>query len=215
MTQRSDEWLHIKKGEVSGTQAKGLMGTPKAKITAMYDILGESLTVGIDNNDHYESPMERGNRLEPEARMAYEDVTGYTVDEVGFCQHDLHDGIGNSPDGLVGEHGAIEIKCPEHTNYMRYWINLEIDGDDNVVFAGFNTTEIPDDYIWQVVQYFLVNEKLEWLDFVSYNPDIASYPMHIIHVTREQLAPQMEKLLVKEVVFVENKINILSKIVKF
>jgi putative phage-type endonuclease len=212
MTQRSEEWQFIRKGKVSGTQAKGMMGTSPARITAMYENLGESLKVGVDS-DEYESPIARGNRLEPEAREAYELQTGRIVDEIGFAEHETENQLGNSPDGLVGDDGAIEIKCPEHTNYMRYWLNLEeIDG--RIAYVGINK-EIPKDYLWQVAQYFLVNEKLQWLDFIVYNPDITVYPMHVIHVTREDMQPSIDALLSKELTFIEDKQNILGNIIEF
>lgn len=210
MTQRSDEWLQVKKGKVSGTQLKDLMGTPLKQRDAIYDILGESLKTGIDNNDYYESPMERGNRLEPEARAAYEALTGLEVREVGFLESDAHERVGNSPDGLVGEHGAIEIKCPEHKNYMKYWLDIDV-----VNFTWTLNMSIPEEYIWQIVQYFVVNEKLQWLDFVAYNPDIPVHPIHVIRVTREELAEKMKQAEDKEAVFVTGINKLLGSIVEF
>lgn len=210
--QKSDEWLHVKKGKISGTQAKGLMGTPASEITTIYDLLGERLKVGVDNGE-YESPIDRGNRLEPEARMLYEDMTGNSVKEIGFAEHESYANIGNSPDGFVGEDGAIEIKCPEHTNYMRYWLNIE-KGEDGLYAATVNAI-IPKDYVWQVAQYFLVNEKIQWLDFIVYNPDIAMYAMHIIHVTRQQMQENIDILLPKEIILLKSVENILEGIIEF
>lgn len=195
--QQSPAWLQLKKGKISGTQLKGLMGTPKARQEALYDIIGERLKVGID--DEYEHPIDRGNRLEPFAVAAYEMEMGTAVDRTGFCQKDGEDHVGNSPDGLIGETGALEIKCPEHKNHIKYWL----------------TNEIPDDYIWQVVQYFVVNEKLEWCDFVSYNPDIPVHPLHIIRVTREELADKIAEAESKEKVFLDEVNSILSGIIEF
>lgn len=197
MPQRSPEWLHIKKGKISGTQLKGIMGTPKARQDAIYDIIGERLKVGV--NDEYENPIDRGNRLEPFAVSAYEMETGNFVDRSGFCESDGDQFIGNSPDGLVGENGAVEIKCPEHKNYVKYWL----------------TNEIPDDYIWQVVQYFVVNEKLEWLDFASYNPDIPVHPLHIVRVLRGELQEKIDEANTKEKIFLSEINTILEQIIQF
>jgi putative phage-type endonuclease len=197
MPQQSPEWLHKKKGVVSGTQAKGIMGTAKARQDAIYDIVGEALKVGVDTE--YENPIDRGNRLEPEAAAAYEMETGNHTTKVGFCESDKNTRIGNSPDRFVGDDGAIEIKCPEHKNYIKYWL----------------TNEVPDDYIWQVVQYFVVNEKLQWLDFVSYNPDIPVHPIHIVRVTRFQLMDKIIELEQKEQQFIAEVNAILETIIKF
>ncbi len=197
MAQQSPEWLHIKKGKISGTQLKGIMGTARARQEAIYDIIGERLKVGVD--DVYEHPIDRGNRLEPFAIAAYEMETGNAVQRIGFAEHEEEQYMGNSPDGIIGDEGAIEVKCPEHKNYVKIWL----------------TNEIPDDYIWQVVQYFVVNEKLQWLDFVAYNPDIPVHSMHIIHVTREELADQIKDADAKEREFLGEINGILSNIIEF
>lgn len=197
MPQKSPEWLHLKKGKISGTQAEGIMGTPRARLTAMYDILGERLRVGVP--EEYESPIDRGNRLEPEAAAAYEMETGLSTSTVGFCQKDDSDHIGNSPDRMVGDNGALEIKCPEHKNHMKYVIEKKI----------------PDDYYWQVVQYFVVNEKLEWLDFMSYNPDIPACPIFLIRVTRAELEKDIAELEAKEKVFLDEVNTLLEQFIEF
>ena len=55
--------------------------------------------------------MERGTEMEPRAREWYEITRGVDVAQVGFVVRD--DGrVGCSPDGLVGDDGGTEIKCP-------------------------------------------------------------------------------------------------------
>lgn len=172
MEQRSDEWLHMRKGKISGTVLKDIMGTPKKRQDAFYEILAERLTVGVDSeNDDYESPMDRGTRLEPDAISLFEFETGKTVEIVGLLQDDENENIMQSPDGLIGEDEAIEVKCMGGKNHIKFWL----------------TNEVPDEYEWQVVQYFVVNEKLKTLYFVGYNPDIPSRRIHILEVKREEV----------------------------
>lgn len=200
MLQKSPEWFAKKLGKVSGTQLKGIMGTPKARQESLYDIIGERLKVTLSSTPEYENPLDRGNRLEPEALARYQIETGLEVVKMGFCEHDDEEFIGNSPDGLIdGGKGAIEIKCPEHKNYVKYWL----------------INEIPDDYIWQVTQYFIVNEKLEWLDFVAYNPEIPVHPIHIIRTTRADLVEKIEQAYQKEVEFLSEVNTILEGIIEF
>jgi len=198
MQQQTPEWHQIKLGVVSGTQAKGLMGTPKARQESIYDIVGERLKV-TDEEYENEHPIARGNRLEEFAIGAYEEATGTQVERVGFCEHDSEQYLGNSPDGLVGDFGAIEVKCPEHKNYIKYWLE----------------NKIPDDYIWQVVQYFVVNNTLLWLDFVAYNPDIPSHPIHIIRTTRTELTEKIAELEAKEHIFIKEVNDILATLIEF
>lgn len=197
MPQKSPQWLHIKKGKISGTQAEGIMGTPRARQTAIYDILGERLKVGVA--EEYESPIDRGNRLEPEAVAAYEMETGLETTVVGFAQREDQEHIGNSPDRYVGEVGALEVKCPEHKNHMKYVIE----------------DKIPDDYYWQVVQYFVVKDTLEWLDFMSYNPDIPARPIFIKRITRAELAVDILELEAREKVFLDEVNTLLGKFIEF
>ncbi len=62
--------------------------------------------------------MRNGINLEPKARAAYELVTGNTVTQTGFI---ISGRVGCSPDGLIGEDGMLEAKCPEgkaHVNNL-------------------------------------------------------------------------------------------------
>ena len=139
--QGSTEWLHKRKGVVSGTVLKGIMGTPKARLEAFYEVLAERLTVGVEED--YENAMDRGLRLEPEAISLFEFETGKKVERTGICESDENPQIGNSPDGLIGDTEAIEVKCMGGKNHVKMWL----------------TNEIPDEYVWQATQYFIVNEK--------------------------------------------------------
>jgi len=70
--------------------------------------------------------MERGTELEPLARVQYYLDTKRSVDQVGFVIADS--GLtGCSPDGLVGDDGAIEIKCFEMLHYAAVLLSGEID----------------------------------------------------------------------------------------
>ncbi len=193
--QRSDEWFHIRKGKITGTQLKSIMGTPKARKEAMYEILAERLTVGIE--DDYENAMDRGTRLEPEAVAAFQFETGLKVDSAGLCQDDDNDKIANSPDGLIGDDMAIEVKCMGGKNHLKMWLE----------------NEIPDEYYYQVLQYFVVNEKLKKLYFVAYNPDIPTHSLHIIEVERNEKevkkAREAQEVFLKEV---DNKLNEIIKL---
>lgn len=197
--QKSEEWHHVRKGKITGTTLKSIMGTPRAKQEALYETIAERLTVGVEAEmADYESDIDRGNRLEPEAIAAFEFQTGKKVEVVGFCESDDEEFIANSPDGLIGDTEAIEVKCPAGKNYVKAWL----------------TNEIHDDYHWQTVQYFVVNEKLETLYFVVYNPNIALYPMHTIEVKREDIKDDIEKAVVAQKEFLESIDEKLKTIIK-
>lgn len=197
MEQGSEAWHHIRKGKITGTYLKNIMGTPKARQEALYEIIAERLTVGVDMD--YENPMERGTRLEPEARAMFSLETGKAVREVGFCEDEDNEFMGDSPDGLMEDDTeCLEIKCPLGKNYVKAWL----------------TNEVPDEYKWQVVQKFTTNGKLKKLYFALYNPSIPVHPLHIIEVTRESLAEEIKQARIAQDKFLGEVDQILKTIIK-
>lgn len=194
--QGSDEWHQQRKGKLTGTVLKNIMGTPKARQEAIYEMIADRLTVGIESETSFENAMDRGTRLEPDAITMFEFETGLKVDRTGFCEDETNPLIANSPDGLIGEDEAIEVKCLGGKNHVKMWL----------------TNEIPDDYKWQVIQYFVVNPNLKKLYFVGYHPDIAVHPLHIIEVPRDEQTIKVCKD--KEEVFLKEVELELSKIIK-
>lgn len=70
--------------------------------------------------------MQRGTDLEPLARAEYEARAGEMVEPLGFALHDDHE-VGASPDGLIGEDGLLEIKCPfEMSRVARIWATGDV-----------------------------------------------------------------------------------------
>jgi hypothetical protein len=51
---------------------------------------------------------------------------------------------------------------------------------------------LPNEHKWQVYQYFLVNEKLQWLDFISYDPRFAPKPLYIYRVERNEIIEELK-----------------------
>lgn len=96
--------------------------------------------------------MYRGIVCEPIARDYYAKYRETTVEEVGFMLLE-RDGVklGYSPDGLVGEQGLCEIKCPRQHTHMR------------TVISG----TVPAEYMAQLQCGLLVSGR-EWIDFVSF-----------------------------------------------
>ena len=108
----------------------------------------------IDADDYQSAWMQRGQEFEEEARLWYEFRTSTDVRTVGFCTSD-NEWYGCSPDGLIGEDGGLEIKCPSpgvHTGYLL-------------------DRKLPTKYFCQVQGCLFVTGR-EWWDFVSYHPAI-------------------------------------------
>ena len=95
--------------------------------------------------------MWRGVECEPFARDLYSKHHA-EAREIGFMvRDDWGFKIGYSPDGLVGDDGLIEIKCPRAKTHVR------------TVLAD----EVPAHYMAQLQTGLLVSGR-QWIDFVSY-----------------------------------------------
>ena len=187
LKQGTPEWLSARKGVITGTQLKTVMGRTAKDF--MYDLIAQQVS---PLPAQYESEhMEHGLLYEDEAIEKYEAETGLITEKVDFCLHEERHWHGLSPDRLVSKEGkylgAVEVKCPTPKVHLKY----------------VATKEIPAEYKWQVVNYFLVNEEQEWLDFVSYCPQIQipNLRLSITTVTREQLEEDIEKAEEKLVEF--------------
>ena len=178
--QGSPEWLASRLGRPSASNFGRLVtgsGKPSSSAESyVNEMIAERLT-GRSKPFYTNEHMERGTALEPEAREAYEFITDFEVVETGFILHDSEE-FGCSPDGLVGEEGGLEIKCPSdsvHVSYLR---------------AG----KVPSKY-YQQVQGCLWITGREWWDFMSYHPEM---PHLLVRAHRnekyiEAMAEQVEK----------------------
>jgi hypothetical protein len=117
----------------------------------MMQLLCERLT-GKREEGFTSAAMQRGTELEPVARMAYELFSDAEVAETGLIMHPSIDGFGASPDGLVGERGMLEIKCPNTATH---------------VFTMQSGRHDPQ-YEWQMFAQLACADR-DWVDFVSFD----------------------------------------------
>lgn len=157
--QGTEEWLRARCGNITCSRFADVMsngrGNAPSKTAQTYqdELLAEILT-GKPAREVKTFAMEWGTTHEPIARELYEQRTGNKVTDGGIIKHAGHR-ITGSPDGLVGDDGSIEIKCPYTiTPHMRVVESLQI----------------PDEH-WEQVQGYLWITGREWCDFISYHPD--------------------------------------------
>lgn len=157
MEQRTFEWRMARCGKVTASRiadivAKTKSGYSTSRANYMAELICERLTK--TPTEGFISPaMKHGIDTEPEARASYEAQTGSLVTEVGFTPHNLIESAGASPDGLVGNDGLVEFKCPITATHL-----------DTIL-----TETVPGRYATQM-QWQMACTGRQWCDFVSYDP---------------------------------------------
>ena len=167
--QGTDAWLAARLGKPSASCFSKLItmtGKPSASADAYINqLLGERLTG--KSEPHYTSEaMILGTEREPLARADYEFISGNKVDQVGFILDDS-ESYGCSPDGLIGEDGGLEIKCPAQTTQAGYWRDKQ---------SGVKK-------YYQQIQGCMWVTGRKWWDFFSYHPDM---PHVLVRVDRNE-----------------------------
>ena len=157
MEQNTPEWHVARLGKVTASRMAELMAKTKSGPSAsranyMAELIVERLT-GAKADHFVNAAMQWGTDQEPNARLAYEAKTGELVEQIGFVQHPEIDMAGCSPDGLVGDEGMIEIKCPNSATHIETCISQAI----------------PKKYQSQM-QWQMACTGRKWVDFVSYDP---------------------------------------------
>ena len=120
--QRTPEWFAVRCGKVTASRVADLMARIKTGYAASRDnymaqLVCERIT-GKPAESYSNAAMQWGTEQEPFARAAYEAHTGVIVEETGFHSHPTIEAAGASPDGLVGEDGLVEIKCPNTATHI-------------------------------------------------------------------------------------------------
>lgn len=173
-----EEWLEGRKTRITGSRLKDIVvlrGTEKKQ--AFWELLAERLCIE-DGQD--ENPMQRGTDLESEAVKAFEEHEGKEVNtDLVIWTRDDNESIAISPDGFIGETEAIECKCLASARHLE----------------AYFTKKVPKDYWFQVLQYFIVNEKLEQLHFVMYDPRIPQKPYFKITIERSTVQEEVDEYL--------------------
>jgi len=151
VTQYSPEWWALRKLKLTASKASAIAAAGKGLETYCTQLVQEYFSKAEPisfSNIH----TERGHELEDSARFLYSLQTGLEVQQVGFVS--MSDWAGCSPDGLVGDYGLVEIKCPADPEYFR------------ILLGG----AIKSDYVWQMQMQMLVCQRA-WCDSVVYNPN--------------------------------------------
>jgi len=201
MDQGTDDWFAARLGKVTASRIADVVAKTKTGVSAsrgnyMAQLIVERMT-GKPTESYSNSAMQWGTSTEPLARAAYEMTTDLMVDEVGFVEHESLSMCGASPDGLVGDKGLIEIKCPNTATHIETLINGTIDNR----------------YVLQM-QWQMACTDREWCDFVSFDPRMPeALQLKIIRVNmNEMLIAELENQVEQFLNEVQEKVEFLNKL---
>lgn len=168
---RSDMWRKKRIGKFTASEIWKLMGEPRSKEakergdlsdtakTYILDRLAERLT-GM-SKDFVNDATVWGIEKEDMARTIYQRMTALRVTETDFIEYSSM--AGGTPDGLVGDMGLIEIKCPWNTTeHLKHCLLIK---DDLSLKKNFPA------YYWQMMSNILFTGR-QWCDFISFDPRI-------------------------------------------
>jgi len=171
--QRTDEWFKSRLGKVTASRiadvvARTRTGYAASRANYMAQLVCERLT-GKQAESFSNAAMEWGVEQEGPARDAYSAKVGELVTEVGFISHPTIPMAGASPDGLVGNNGCVEIKCPSTATHIEYLFDRDP----------------PQKYFYQM-QWQMACTKTEWCDWVSYDPRLpAELQLLVVRIPRD------------------------------
>ena len=197
LEQQSPEWFKLRAWVISWTSLNKVIRefykTWEKKVTQkslwkinnfIYELLGWEFSFDENAPNTTTYLLNAWNEFEELAKIKYENITWKKVDEVWFIKR--NDWHWLSPDWIIFNKWiitkAIEIKSPLWNNSLNFY---------KYMFEN----KIPDEYLWQIVNYFLVIDTLDELDFVVFNPNFVKTEkqLWIKTIKREDLKEEIER----------------------
>ena len=167
--QGTAKWWEAHRGIPTASSFDRIMTPKRLQLSSQCDeyiaeLIAQKLlpTLSMIPEGYVSRAMQQGILLEPDARRWYEFEREVEVKQVGFCLTD-DERFGASPDALVGDDGALELKCPLPHTHVKYLL-------DGV---------LPAEYRCQVHGELLVTGR-DWVDFVSYCPGLPPFIIRVL-----------------------------------
>ena len=205
--QKTEEWHRLRAGKFTGSDFHTLMGNSETKNNLLLKKTAERIK-GMVVEDTYTNPdIERGIKLESQARFLYEMVTNQTIKEIGFVE--LDEWVGCSPDGLIGIGEEEERNRTNGRLLYEMLTNQKIKEYDEYELVGYRSDELirnpggiieikcPKDAIllhqilnhkvkpeyYTQIQFNLYVTGRQYCDYIAYNEN---WPLFIKRVDRDE-----------------------------
>ena len=166
-----EEWLSARVGKITGS--KKIIGKNGGLLTDYWQLLVDGLGIVEDSED----ARERGRRLEPDCLERFQKDYKKKVD-TSLCMwvSTENSQMAVSPDGFMGDEEAIECKSLNAKSHLEIYF----------------TQQIPSEFYYQKLQYFIINKYLQTLYFCFYNPNVTMKDFFVIEVKREDIIEEIK-----------------------
>lgn len=181
MIQGSDEWFQEKLGKLSASNMLAAISIKKdgtdyaERINLKRQIIAERLT-GEIVPIYVSDPMKWGKEQEPVIKNILRDA-GIPIEDAGFIRHPIIQDFGASPDGLIGEDGLVEVKCPTTSTHIK-WLMEGV---------------IPEEHKPQMLAQIACTGR-KWCHFISFDPRIMNPAMRIFKRKFEPTEDQVKEI---------------------
>lgn len=197
LDQGTDEWLELRKGVLTASQASRLVTTKyeisKSLEDYCYELHEELLPPDPDAvKKEPTEAMKQGTAKEPKARQRFELFAGCDVEQVAFMKIKGRP-VGCSPDGIIttdnGQKQLLEIKCPTAKTQYKY---LE------------GKIQLPTTYVAQCQMQLYVS-GYQILHFWSWHPNLKPFYVPV------EPDPKFHSKLEEALEIAENKLKSLDQ----
>ena len=199
--QGSEAWFAQRCGKATASRisdivAKTKSGYSTSRANYMAQLVVERMTNQVAES-YSNAAMEHGITFEPFARASYELKTGNMVDQVGAIDHPRIALSAASPDGLVGDDGCLEIKCPNTATHIDTLL-----GDE------------PAKKYYDQMQWQMACTNRSWCDFVSFDPQMPSHlQLFVKRIERNDIyIAELESEVICFLAEVDDKVKKLNEI---
>lgn len=174
-----EAWLEARRGRLTGTRVGSLVSKRDGKpLKGYYEVIAERVAIPHDG----ENVLDRGKRLEEEAVDRFAKETGKKAKrELVLCCREDDEDIAYSPDALIGKTEDVEVKCLNSAAHIEALL----------------TKGIPSEYEAQIVQGFVVNDKLKTRYMVFYDPRMPR-DFFYLTITRKDMQVKIDEALALE-----------------
>lgn len=173
-TQRTVEWFNERLGRCTASRvadvvALGRGGVRISRARYAAELAAERATGRLQRITQRTAAIEWGIRNEAPALRAYETKQSVKVHRVCFVTHPTIQMAGASPDGLIGDDGLVEVKCPNSMTHYGTCIGEPIQRRH-----------------YLQMQWQLACSRRLWCDYVSFDPRMpAELRLYIRRVPRD------------------------------